>query len=853
MSRFQSMVQLLETIVFFSQLPTLTALPLAVRKILLTRTCGSLMEILPHEATEFHPCSNCPSLFQSQEELGQYAFPAMVCDTQPWHPFIEEGDYIFAEVALQAGLSASHINGLLMLISCISQGKVKVTLWNEFSCHNVVAPYKGEDFTFPVYTWLLWEWVLDLLSNPLLALHFIWDAQRLFKYDGSKYERFYLEPWTGDHWWNIQSHLPDVENAVPFALILYANQTHLSSHATVKGYPVVAWCGNLPINIQNGEHYGGGCVVGWLPIHEAFHFILDKLAKLSKIGYKYECYDKITQWLFPLILILSADYEELCMMCLIQGSKGKCPCPVCLVPIEALSQLSKMFLMCTMQQAKEALATYQEKKSTGESILKSLGLQPVANVFWKVENLEPEEAVSLDDLHIMHASLFGYHSLKELKIILNKLPHQYAAQLKELLATFPTWWGLVHFTGILHISFSDGNKLRDLSRVRIIFLSSWPLPLLVQLLRMLHSYLELDSLIGLSVHTDRTLELIEKEQVTFENELKEYISHVSSGKLSEHLKTNWNFPKVHLWQHAVQDIQKKGVVCNYSTWPNEKMHSLLKDAYQDCSNRKDVASQVLHVDHHCLAMKLIRTRIDTEADRAQEDYDDSGNDCEDNEDILTSFDGHVKLGSLRPPKSIQMISSDHTSQQEFQGFHQKFTQFIKQCIPVYLDHDWNSWKDISFAETFKLWEHGYLKVNYKSRVDWQQVMDYLRCNPSFHGKPHYDNLLFQLLQNEITFTHLVFMFLCNIPGYGKYDFTLVHPYTANTSATRKSFDNNFRITHVKAHPHMASMFIPIWSIVRGVLLYPDPKHKDKYLVVEHIDGDMFHCINEWNQCHLSHE
>ncbi|KAI6103433.1 hypothetical protein F5141DRAFT_1007725 [Pisolithus sp. B1] len=62
------------------------------------------------------------------------------------------------------------------------------------------------------------------------------------------------------------------------------------------------------------------CVVGWLPTvpesakeegktrytnykciiwHQAFHFILNKLAKLSKIGYKYRCYDKITWWLFP--------------------------------------------------------------------------------------------------------------------------------------------------------------------------------------------------------------------------------------------------------------------------------------------------------------------------------------------------------------------------------------------------------------------------------------------------------------------------------------------------------------------------------------------------------------------------
>ncbi|KAI6095460.1 hypothetical protein F5141DRAFT_1068372 [Pisolithus sp. B1] len=81
----------------------------------------------------------------------------------------------------------------------------------------------GENFTFPVYAWSLWEWALDLLLNPLLVPHFIWDAQRLFKYNGSNYERFYLELWTGDHWWDIQSHLPDVENAVPFAVILYAN------------------------------------------------------------------------------------------------------------------------------------------------------------------------------------------------------------------------------------------------------------------------------------------------------------------------------------------------------------------------------------------------------------------------------------------------------------------------------------------------------------------------------------------------------------------------------------------------------------------------------------------------------
>ncbi|KAI6146925.1 hypothetical protein BKA82DRAFT_35708 [Pisolithus tinctorius] len=824
--------------------------------------------------TEFHPCSNTPSLFQSQEEFGQRAAATMAPDPHPWCPFIEEGDYLFAEIALQVGLNASQINGLLSLISRIVQGKANVTLWNDvdlqhawdraamqvtpFTRHNVTAPYKGENLTFPVYACSLWEWALDLLSNPLLAPHFVWDAQQVFQHNGHEYERFYSEPWTGDRWWDIQSHLPQVENAALFAFILYADQTRLSSHGTVKGYPVVARCGNLPMNIRNGECFGGGCVVSWLPIvpestkeegktgytnykhviwHEAFLCIIDRLAELSKLGYKYECYDKITRWLFPLILILSADYEEQCMMSLIRGMKSKCPCPVCLVPLEELSHLAKSFPTCTIRQAKEALTIYQEKKSAGEPILKALRLRPVANVFWKVENSELEEAVSFDRLHALHDGLFGHHSLEELKILLSKLPCKYAAQLEE--------------------HYADGNKLRDL--VQQTFYAA--LNILTnnvsregyQLLRMLRSYLELDSLIGLDVHTDRTLELIEREQLVFGSELKEYVSRVANGELAEHLKTDWNFPKVHLWKHVVWDIQNKGAAHNYSTRPNEKMHGSLKDAYQDRSNGKDVAIQVLRVDHHCLAMKLIRNRVDAEANRTQQDRDDDDIDDGGDKDALMSFSEHVKLGSPWSPKSIQSIIRDHASQQEFQGFHQKFTQFINQCLPIYLNRDQHSWKNISFAEMFQLQEHAYLKVNYKSRMDWWQATDYLRCNPSFHSKPRYDTVLFQLSHSEIAFACLVFMFSCNIPDFGTYQFALVRPYTANINAARSSFNNAFRLTRVKARPHTASIFIPIRSIVRGALLYPDPRYKDKYFVVEHIDGDMFRCVNEWNGRHQDQE
>ncbi|KAG6369649.1 hypothetical protein JVT61DRAFT_14146 [Boletus reticuloceps] len=61
-------------------------------------------------------------------------------------------------------------------------------------------------------------------------------------------------------------------------------------------------------------------------------------------------------------------------MCLLRGTKSKCPCPMCLVSLEELSNLSKTFEVRTSAQAKHALAIYLQKKSEGEPILKALGL-----------------------------------------------------------------------------------------------------------------------------------------------------------------------------------------------------------------------------------------------------------------------------------------------------------------------------------------------------------------------------------------------------------------------------------------------------------------------------------------------
>ena len=49
-------------------------------------------------------------------------------------------------------------------------------------------------------------------------------------------------------------------------LSVYADKSKLSTFGTKKGYPVVARCANLPVELRNGIGLGGGRVVGWLPI-----------------------------------------------------------------------------------------------------------------------------------------------------------------------------------------------------------------------------------------------------------------------------------------------------------------------------------------------------------------------------------------------------------------------------------------------------------------------------------------------------------------------------------------------------------------------------------------------------------
>jgi len=127
-----------------------------------------------------------------------------------------------------------------------------------------------------------------------------------------------------------------------------------------------------------------------------------------------------------------------CVMALIRGINSHYPCPVCLVPAEDLSDLSKIYPLRTTEKMKEVYETAQgaETMAAKEVILKEYSLRDVEvhlsselhesehlksfiwfligcvkshRMFSKLSNTDVYAAISWDCLHAYHGGLFSDH------------------------------------------------------------------------------------------------------------------------------------------------------------------------------------------------------------------------------------------------------------------------------------------------------------------------------------------------------------------------------------------------------------------------------------------------------------
>ena len=82
-----------------------------------------------------------------------------------------------------------------------------LTLPTQFSQATFNVPMDEKfSFQYTIHYRSLWDWFEELLNDPTLAPHFVWDAQKLSKFDSNteQFHRFIHEPWTADDFWTAQ-------------------------------------------------------------------------------------------------------------------------------------------------------------------------------------------------------------------------------------------------------------------------------------------------------------------------------------------------------------------------------------------------------------------------------------------------------------------------------------------------------------------------------------------------------------------------------------------------------------------------------------------------------------------------
>ncbi|EIW85524.1 hypothetical protein CONPUDRAFT_49167, partial [Coniophora puteana RWD-64-598 SS2] len=810
----------------------------------------------------------------------------------PWHPFRSRLDFEVAELALDALMTKEQTSRLIKLIRRVADHREDFHIQDYKDLRQTwdaagkrVTPFRREVISvnyakepeprqFDFWHRPLWDWATDLLKDPRTGPHFHFDAQRLSKFDGELFVRFIDEPWTADDFWSFQNRIP--ENAKPFAIILYADKAKLSTFGTQKAYPIIARCANLPASIRNGTGFAGGRVVGWLPIvkedpkqkkkvawsnfknavwHESFRVFLEEIAIYAKTGRWVKCWDDIERWFFPIILILSADFEEQSVMALTRGVNAKRPCPVCKIPRNLL--YSHQEWPRRVAEQTDALLKHARSLSRKErdEVLLHAGIRNVNNAFNTVEGTDVHKALSFDPLHANKEGMFGYHLWPIVQKEVHALGRDAAATVDNNFDLMPRWRNFHHFDHVIDVAFNDGEKHGDISKA-LTFTCHTVLTHHAEtgpnghlLLRLVRAYVEFDMWLTLDVHTDVTLAAGQKSLDALADLTMVYIRETAAES-----EKDWNFPKNHTRDHSFKDIIAKGVTRGFDAKPNERMHGIFRRIYHGTTNFKNIIPQILKVEHDLLTCLHIRELLDDHDAIYEAELEPLSSSTVIVTGPLTSSfrhsenSLHIRIGSRQKAVSFEDVETTYANDAAFERFRIKTYEFLNILIPSigrllpgarrvqYKPQDKAS-TNLKFTYG-QIVEFRYMKVNYESKVDWCLHSDYLRCSPDFFGGPRYDCVIINTERRNI-FGRLLFLFECIVEGQ-TYQLALVLPYDAAVGA-RSAADRDLNFWRVRSQPRRCAEIFSVESFVRGAALALDPSMitSDEYLVVDTVDSDMF--------------
>ncbi|KAK1215109.1 hypothetical protein PQX77_022305 [Marasmius sp. AFHP31] len=574
--------------------------------------------------------------------------------------------------------------------------------------------------------------------------------------------------------------------------------------------------------------------------HQAFFKIIKSLILMSQVGEIFKCGDGVTRLIYLVVLALSADYEEQCVMCLIRGINSGYPCPKCMVERDKMSNLLKTWAARTAAETMEILnkVITLQKKAQQEGLLKEHSLRLAQNTFMLLANSDPFEAISFDDLHFEDSGLWGGHMFKLLKAHFSCLGRKAETTLNRRFDEFLRWRNLNHFSTVTTHTFNDGAKHRNISRMFLfaaesLFLQSDD-PAAYQLLQCVRAYLNIIMFGGLHIQTEATMAAGRKNIQLFNLLLDEYAVLQLKNPSDSLNQKNWEFIKIHYFNHFFDDIQLKGVLCNFSTRRFEKKHGPLRHIYQRRTNFKNIVPQILTIQHQMDISDLIVAEI-----QAMEEYNQHVKQLEDPpkdiENIVSKLGGgHCLIGAKLPVTTFEEFSHIHSPPGGETTFRISLGDFLSLALQAngieLPDKQWIHYRADDEIAAFQ-----FLKINYESKETWQLATDYLRCNPNFHNSPRYDYIIFDT-QGSPVFAQLKYLLVAEV-GTEKYPVAYVQSYRLISMGRQTRSDRDLGILRVQKDKFE---FISIHSIIQGALVvHSTSQDTEERLVVDTINYDMF--------------
>ncbi|GJF00634.1 hypothetical protein PsYK624_169280 [Phanerochaete sordida] len=493
---------------------------------------------------------------------------------------------------------------------------------------------------------------------------------------------------------------------------------------------------------------------------------------------------------------------------------------------------------------------------------------------WIWPRTDPFKASSFDELHYFGNGVFGYHCIKELKTRLKEYPAEgrdFKTLLDRGIMNVPRWPTLHHFEkGFTNISFTDGSKYDDLAKVMVhachdVFPKDL-CPREYTLMRLIRNYTICKNLGGLQVHTEQSLDELEKAILAFGDILEDYEQYAESDIKPK----DWNVIKIHIQKHIRRDVELKGSLLSMSTKHSEKFHGPMRKNYLARTNFKNVMEQLAKWDHRFFVSEVIRENIEAWDKMIKEEEDRIA--AQKKEDLPEGAGKHrprardlnqweqIYLGAPDPVTTYGAFEHWHKDDVAYERFRIKLNNFLKVFLNDHANLEGSEWKDEpdDYRYTTKLSSKDelipcrFLEVEYESFGTWETSQDKLRCNPDFHKKgERYDSVLFRETEDTFTFARLICIFICKTDGH-RLPMALVQPYDGAiaTSDGRRPVDWDFQFHRVKLAERSDSRVIPLRAVERGALLTEDPDHEDEYLVVDTVDTDMFLRIRKMHPEHF---